>query len=62
MEKLKSLLKQYMKNGLYPLVRHAPAGAVTFDCMILIYTDSEYKRLMQIHFYNTKDSEIKATF
>ena len=49
---LERKLDSIRRLGGFPVVKSAPADAITFDCMVIVYLDDKYKRLYQVHFYN----------
>jgi hypothetical protein len=58
---LQDQLNKIEKFGGHPMVVSAPADAVTFDAMIIIYLDETHTRLYQVHMFNTKTGQVVGT-
>lgn len=59
---LERKLDSIRRLGGHPVVKPAPAGAITFDRMVIVYLDDKYKRLYQVHFYDTQTGKVVGTF
>lgn len=61
-EALERKLSSIKRLGAFPVVKEAPKGAITFDTMVVVYLDKDYKRLYQVHFYDTKTGKVVGTY
>ena len=57
--KLEKRLDGIRRFGMHPKVFPAPAGAYTFDRMVVVYLDEALRRMYQVFFYNIQDDTIQ---
>ena len=60
MRQLNQLKKMWEGNGFRVEVKDAPPDAVTFDKMVLVFTESNTIR--SLYFYSSKDDKILGQF
>ena len=62
MKKLKTEIALWLDNGMFAEVVDAPAGAATFDKMLVVFRDEKRRCIILLMFYNSVTDKFTGKF
>jgi hypothetical protein len=60
--RLERIREQWCEAGLTTMLVLAPREAVTFDKMLIVFSDENLKVIRQVSFYNSKEDKFIGTW